>query len=140
MLQLVCRYQQTVATPTWQVLERPGAPRCGTARFEPTIRFRANETVPVPRGTGREIVVVWLHFDESLVDRIRSTLFKPGSPILVMAGGSEFRIASAGVGGPLLLRIPDAVGWARQFGGGLDYDALRVNRNGRATFAVVPLT
>jgi hypothetical protein len=140
MLELVCRYRQTVAMPPWQVLERTSSRHCGPMRFGPEITFRAGETTSVPRASARELVVVWLELEESFADRLQTFLFKPSEPITVVAGVSEFRVATPEVAGPLLVRIPDDVGWSAQFGGGVSYDALRINQDGKATFAIVPLT
>jgi hypothetical protein len=139
MLNLACLYRQSEVAPPWQVLERARS-RCGLMRLGPARGFAANELIPVPPSSSRELVVVWLDLAESLFDRITTFLFRPSSPILVTAGGVDYRIATTEVAGPLLVRIPDAVGWAGEFGGGTAYASLKVNREGTARFAIVPLT
>src|SRR5205823_9750938 len=105
-----------------------------------TTAFRAGETFSVPRGSSHELIVVWLHLKESFLEKVRTVVFHPSSPILVTTGHTEFRVATPQVAGLLLLRVPQAVGWAPQCGGGVVYKSLQVNRDGTATFSVVPLT
>ncbi len=138
MLSLVCRYRQLAAAPPWQILGR-ATPRCGRVHIDNAMRFRANEMVAVPRATGRKLVVVWLDVDEPMLERLRTVLFRPQSPIIVNADGTDYRIATSQVAGPLLLSVPPAVGWAREFGGGTEYKSFKVNRAGSATFATIQL-
>ena len=116
MLELVCHYEEAAAFPPWQVLTRID-PRCGQVRLGTTTTFRANEPVVVPPASAREIVIVWLDLEESRIDRLRTLLFRPRTPILVTADGVSFRVATPEVAGPLLMRLSPAVGWANEFGG-----------------------
>jgi hypothetical protein len=108
--------------------------------YTKAISFRADETFTVPRGSDNQLVVVWLDVHRSLWERLRTFLFRPASPILVDTGTGEFRMATTQVTGPLLMSIPTTVGWDGAFGGGVDYRSLRVNRDGTARFATVPLS
>jgi hypothetical protein len=139
MLNLVCFYRQTLVAAPWQVLEWAPS-RCGQMHYTKAISFRADETFTVPRGSDNQLVVVWLDVHRSLWERLRTFLFRPASPILVDTGTGEFRMATTQVTGPLLMSIPTTVGWDGAFGGGVDYRSLRVNRDGTARFATVPLS
>ena len=138
MLNLACLYRQVSASSLWQLLEREGT-RCGRMRVGPTISFRSGEVIRVPRASERAIVVAWLDVHAPLWQRLRTALFRPNWSILVTAGSVDYRIATTQVAGPLLVRVPEAVGWDRQFGGGVEYDSLRVNSDGKARFAAIPI-
>ena len=139
MLNLVCFYRQTMVTPPWQLLTRERS-RCGPMRLGPPIAFKAGDQIPVPEATPHDLVVVWMDLDTPLSQRLRTAIFRPSSRILVTTPQGEYRVATTQVAGPLLMRVPSAVGWDSRFGGGAEYQRLRVNRDGTARFATIPVT
>jgi hypothetical protein len=136
MLTLVCLYRQEQVVPPWQVLSRV-SPRCGPIHYRAPASFRADTEIVVPRASRQEVVVVWLRWHQSFYDRLRAAIFRPAGPVVVNAGGIDYRIPTLQVAGPLLLRVPETVGWAPEFGGRVEYNSLRVNRDGLATFATL---
>ena len=74
------------------------------------------------------------------VEAVATTLFKPFTPLWIDADGERFRVPRGLSDGPLLVRVPHAVGWPARFGGETSYSELRFSEPGHVVFEAVPVT
>jgi len=122
----LCRYRELVAEGRFQVLER-GPDRCGPEREVGSALVHEDELVSVPAPSAPDrIVVARLLESPSFSEQVRSTLFKPASPLVALVRGRRGRLVRANVGGPLLVRIPATSGWSPPFNGQLSIDQFAI--------------
>lgn len=113
---LLCYYQERSASSGWQVVARR-ANRCGTPRSLGHREVRKGRTIEVPQGEADEIVFAQLRFHPSVADQLQSRVFKPLDFPEVVLEGRRHRLVAATAGNPLLLRVPETLGFTPPFGG-----------------------
>jgi hypothetical protein len=106
MLETFCRYRQMSSIGRWQVLGLSGD-SCGPAEPLATVRARAGVAVPVPIETrpGRFVIVRVHGLEPSLVNRVRTALFK-ADEWYVTIGGIRYRLVAPTAADGLLLAVP----------------------------------
>jgi hypothetical protein len=106
MLETFCRYRELSSVRNWQVLGR-SADSCGPP--EPLQTVRAAEgrtvTVPVESRPGRFVIVRVRGLEPSILDRIRTTLFK-AEEWYVTIEGVRYRLVAPTAADGLLLAVP----------------------------------
>jgi hypothetical protein len=141
---ILCNYRQIRVQGNWRVLAKV-PDRCGPARRLRTFEARAGESIPVPQARAGEMVVLRVHIGQTLLQRLRTLLYRPGAgPGLSFDGGAPFRIilASAGAGQPLIATTPATVGIPPESGITISVRTLRldfVNSPFRAEFDAIPV-
>jgi hypothetical protein len=126
---ILCNYRQIRVQGNWFVLAKV-PDRCGPSRRLRTFQARAGEEIPVPKARPGEMVVLRVHLTQTLLQRLRTLLYKPGAgPGLSFNGGAPFRIilASAGDGQPLLATTPSTIGIAPESGITVSASTLRLD-------------
>ena len=97
-LAIECRYNQVMATTTWQLLER-GGNRCGPMRSLGTVTTSFNHWVAVPTASPGESVVAIFHLPLGLWWTVQTILFKPPNLFMGYNGGEQklaFRCSHSG--------------------------------------------
>lgn len=115
ILEMVCRYRELAATAAWQVLSRSDY-RCGEPRLLDTVTAPYGRPVAIPPGRQGEMVFARIRFDDAgPLSWLRSAVYKAPTYFATM-GGSKFRLVPGTASGPLLLRVPDTVGYSPALG------------------------
>jgi hypothetical protein len=132
LLSMLCHYREISAGDYWQVLAR-GRGRCGAARRIASVTSDLGGSIPVPaRREKDELVFARVHLPESVADRLFTFLFKPSWVAEVVLDESDsYRLVKANAEGPLVMRIPRAIGYSPSFDGELDTDTIRFGALGR---------
>jgi hypothetical protein len=140
MLRMFCRYEEVLAVPGWQLLQRR-ANRCGTPRKLGTVQTRVGEHLAVPHGSGRGMILMDLRESPtSAWQRLRSLIFRRKGLYAIVNDAAIFRMVPGTATGPMIVRIPDALDYP---GNPLSVDAEKMalveDRGGGGTPGV-PLT
>jgi hypothetical protein len=111
MLELMCRYEQVMTTPQWQLLER-GPNRCGAPVPIGSQQAKFDQKVFVPAPTNDSIVVAsFTDFSQPLTDTLAKLLFKP--PIeYISVNESVFRFVPGHASNPHVMSVPACLGWS----------------------------
>jgi hypothetical protein len=144
-LETFCRYRQLSSIGNWQVLGLSDG-SCGPAEPLETVRAREGVSVPVPIDTrpGRLVIVRVRGLEPSLLDRVRTTLFKAEEWYVTIAGIRYRLVAPTASDGLLLAVPPEADGTGLfAFGPPIESLSLASREPGRRTltyeFESVPL-
>jgi hypothetical protein len=135
LLSMLCHYRESSAGDYWQVLAK-GRSRCGAPRRIASVRSELGESIRVPAREGRdELVFARVHLPETVADRLFTFLFKPSWTAAVELDESDSqRLVKANAEGPLVMRVPPAIGYSPSYDGRLDTDTLRFEALGRRFF------
>ena len=139
MQALVCNFSPTVESTKWLVLSR-AENRCGAERI--TLgheSFSNGQLVTVPLASDGYMVIADFTLDQSAVNFLVSSVFKPTSSVFVSTNDGFFRLPRAHAAGPLILSLPASAGWATEFGGGTSTTKFELNVSGSVTFTAVPV-
>jgi hypothetical protein len=130
LLALACNYVVGPSDDRWMSLHK-SEQRCSPLSKESMMRVEAGRQITLPAVQTGEILVGHFTPDaSSLPSIIVDTVVKDFSPLLVRADGVQFRLPKGLADGPLLLNVPEALGWPHQFGGRLHYKQLVFNEPG----------
>ena len=99
-LAYLCNFRESLADARWSLLVR-GEDRCGPARDLGEVQVLARRPVAVPEAAG--IVVGQVTPDARIAGRIE-----------VMCDGRTYSLMQPLPTGPLVMRVPEAVGWTTQ--------------------------
>jgi hypothetical protein len=133
MLEIVCRYEELVATDRWQVLGRTDG-TCGDPEPLSIVTAAAGDAVPVPSAVGDRLVLVSIHgLEPSPLDRLESLVHRaPEWYIDLGEGRGEFRLVPGTAASGLLLAVPSATGYSERFAFGPPIRTLAVTRGRNA--------
>ena len=139
VLRLICAYGQSSTNGRWQLLKRKDD-RCGAEAVLGRVTAGAGEEVRVPSpGSEDSIVAVRIHTQLSIFDRILGAVFKPRHAFMLAADGVAYRVAQGPDSGPLVVRVPQTIGWDAAFGGATAYRSLSSNRPATFEFVEIPV-
>ena len=126
MLQTFCRYRQMSAIGMWQVLVRSGG-SCGPAEPLETVTAREGKPVQVPVETrpGRFVTVRIHGLEPSLLDRVRTAMWKADEWYVTIADVRYRMIAPTAADG-LLLAVPSGTDGTGPFAFGPPIGSLSV--------------
>jgi hypothetical protein len=126
MLETFCRYRELSSIGSWQVLGLTGG-SCGTAEPLMTVQAREGETVQVPIETrpGRFVTVRVHGLEPSLLDRVRTALFK-ADEWYATVGGVRYRLVAPTVSDGLLMAVPAGADGTGDFAFGPPIDELSI--------------
>jgi hypothetical protein len=110
MLETFCRYDEVAATKRWEVLA-PAARRCGTPEPLASVTAKPGQAVPVPRDPRPDrIVIVRVHgIDDSLLDRVLTTLYKSSEWYVTLGGAGKYRLVPGTAQDGLLMAVPASI-------------------------------
>jgi hypothetical protein len=124
MLTMFCRYGPMFTISGWQLLRRQ-ANRCGTPRKLGTVHTRFGEHFPVPRGSGRGIVVMDVHdVPTSVWQRLRSLLFRRDGVFVIVNKAVVFRVIPDTITERAIVRVPHALDYGGAFPLSIDAGSL----------------
>lgn len=126
-LERLCRYEELVAGPRWQVLGATGR-QCGAPVPLGTVEARAGEPVTVPAPpSDDQFVIVRVHgLEGGLVERIRTALWK-GTDWFVRVEGHNFRLVPGTADQGLLLAVPAAAQGSAPFAFGPRIESIAIS-------------
>lgn len=138
----LCRYREVLLSPTWQVLAQ-AADRCGSPESVGSVEVAPGQLVQVPAPTSPDrAVFARVELPTGGLDRLLGPVFKPLTIPTVELDGQPWRIVTANLSGPLLLRVPDYAPAGPGPGGRLNIQTLRLpalSGPARVEFYEVPL-
>jgi hypothetical protein len=144
-LELVCRYREQLTGNGWQLLRRADD-RCGEPVELTSVVIRPGEPTPVPApapDAGPMIVAAEVHPEGSLVDRLRTALYRPNRRPLLTVDGRVTSVAEPLLGQPLMLSTPPAVWGTPGFPDQLAATSLAITGTApgplRVTFVGIPV-
>jgi hypothetical protein len=111
MLEMICRYQQVMTVPGWQLLRR-SPDRCGAPAPAGSQRVKFGQRVAAPPATQDSIVVAsFTDFSMPVSDTLGRLFFK--RPIQYMSVNSSiFRFVPGHASNPHVLSFPQCLGWS----------------------------
>lgn len=130
LLAIACNYAIGPSDDKWMSLHK-GAQSCSALSEISTIKVATGRQVTLPDVPDGQILVG--HFTPDaphLPKAIMRVLAKDYWPLLVRADGVEYRLPRGLADGPLLLRVPESLGWPKPFGGRLSYKELAFSQPG----------
>lgn len=110
MLETFCRYDEVAASVRWEVLAL--SPReCGTPEPLRTVVARPGQVVVVPVETRPDrFVIVRVHgVDDSLLDRLISTIYKSPEWYITLDGSAPYRLVPGTAVDGLLMAVPSSI-------------------------------
>jgi hypothetical protein len=117
ILSLLCHYEELSARTIYEVVART-ANRCGAERLL-SFTTDARGFVRAPKAAPDEMVIMRIQMKTSLVEAVRSILFKPASPpgieLRDAKGTQRFRLVEATANDSLVLCVPASAGFHRAF-------------------------
>jgi hypothetical protein len=135
LLALACHYRVAAIDDRWMAL-RHEKDRCGPARVLGSEAVAPGKTVNVPVAEPGQIVVARFQVRKSALPvRAVQAVYKDWTPISIFADGTGYRVPEALADGPLLVSLPDSVGWPTP----VRYSRLNFNAVGRVTFELIEL-
>ena len=110
MLETFCRYDEIAANQRWEVLA-PAGRRCGTPEPLATVTAKAGEVVTVPTDPRPDrIVIVRVHgVDDSLLDRIVTTVYKASEWYVTLGEIGTYRLVPGTAQDGLLMAVPATI-------------------------------
>ncbi len=110
MLETLCRYDEIVATPHWEVLARTGR-RCGSPEPLATVVAMPGSPVEVPTESRADrFVVVRIHgIEDTLAARLVTALYKSPPWSITLDGGSPYRLVPGTAVDGLVMAVPAAM-------------------------------
>jgi hypothetical protein len=136
---LLCHFKPMAGDDIWLSLA-PGNDRCAPPRDLGATDAAAGMTIEVPRHGADQLVLATVTPDSPSVWRaVSSAVLKDPQVLEVSVDGQAYRLPTALGGSPLVLNVPDSLGWPTEFGGGADAQSLSVSEASRVTFTVVDI-
>ena len=130
LLALACNYDVGPSDNNWMML-RKNDQRCSAFTEGSTTRVEVGTRVILPDVRDGQILVGRFTPDALSPPRtIGSALWKDLPPLLVRADGVGYRLPRGLADGPLLLHLPESLGWRTPHGGSLDYKELTFSQPG----------
>lgn len=118
-LALICGYREVAAVRDWFLLER-SAYRCGEPRELATVTGVPGTAVAVPPAGPDEALLLSIEAEPPRAAGLRRLLFKPRrqTGLGFDLGRTFFRLSPRQLDGPLVIHLPETVGW-REFRGSI---------------------
>jgi hypothetical protein len=113
---MLCHFEALRTTLTYQVLRRV-PDRCGEPRRLVSRTAEYGEPIEVPRGRGRDdVVIARVHgLEPTGVERLRTFLFRAATRSIVFDGRAEYRLVPGTAMDGLILSAPPQVDFPRPF-------------------------
>jgi hypothetical protein len=110
MLETFCRYDEVAANQRWEVLA-PAPRQCGAPESLATVTAKPGEAVTVPRDPRPDrIVIVRVHgIDDSLLDRVVTTVYKASEWYVTLGGIGTYRLVPGTAQDGLLMAVPSTI-------------------------------
>jgi hypothetical protein len=134
----LCSTRPVASTDAWLLLAKSDD-RCAEPRTVTTTHLDAHDVLDLPEPGPDRIVTVSVDADApGLLVRLGRLVDKSARPLTVEVDGSQpFRLPRALADGPLVVQVPDALGWPAQFGGGTAYRTISFSEPGTVRVQVV---
>lgn len=134
---MVCHFDAVVETQWWLVLDRVEN-RCSAESPISSVHVQPGETVSVPAApTPHSLIVARLSLDPDPLNSVATALFKPLRRLEVTTDTSTYQLPRGEASGPLVVRMPDSVGWPTAFGGGYAVPGFSLNQGANVQFFAV---
>jgi hypothetical protein len=136
-LTLACRYAVQSTSLHWMLLHK-ATNVCGPTRTVDSQRVRAGQTVTVPTAGPDQIVIARFTADGGGVgNAVVNALWKDVHRFYVTADGTKHMLARPLADGPLIVSLPDSLGWPDRFQTGAPYHHLSFSSPGRVRFQTI---
>lgn len=113
-VELLCRYAQLGATPTWQLLARVPN-RCGPLKPLETVHAKFGQTLAVPQAPPGDAVVATFHgVGSSLLYRVENLVLKARA-IQMTVPGTSYRFIAATASDMHIMEVPSTLGYSSQY-------------------------
>jgi len=132
MLETFCRYDEIAANQRWEVLA-PAARRCGTPEPLATVSAKPGQVVTVPGDLRADrIVIVRVHgIDDSLLDRVLTTVYKASEWYVTLGGLGKYRLVPGTAQDGLLMAVPSSIHRSTGFDFGPPIASLSITQRDR---------
>jgi hypothetical protein len=139
-LEMLCRYDELVATDRWQVLGRTDR-TCAAAEVISTMTALAGERVTVPTETrpDRFVIVRISGFPDGIGDRVRATLLRADEWYVEVGDRGTYRFVPGTAGDGLVVAVPAGLAFHPRFAFGPPVASLTVSagRDGTSSDAML---
>lgn len=136
-LTLACRYAVQSTSLHWMLLHK-ARNVCGPTHTVDAERVRAGQTVTVPAAGPDQIVVARFTADGGGVgNAVVNAVWKDVHRFYVTADGERHMLARSLADGPLIMSLPDSLGWPARFQTGAPYHHLRFSSPGLVRFETI---
>jgi hypothetical protein len=126
-IELACRYREAAAEAGWQLLER-AENRCGEPVQLEAVSVAPGESIPVPAVPEDQPMIVAAEISpaHSIVDRLRTALYRPNGSTTINVDGRVTPVAAPLIGQPLMISTPRVLWGTPGFPGQLSAGSLAV--------------
>jgi len=132
MLETFCRYDEVAANQRWEVLAQ-AARHCGTPEPLATVTAKPGQAVAVPLDPRPDrIVIVRVHgINDSLVDRVLTTVYKASEWYVTLGGLGRYRLVPDTAQDGLLMAVPSTIHRSPGFDFGPPIASISITRRNR---------
>jgi len=138
-LTLACRYSVESVSPRWMLLQK-ATNRCGRATTIDTEHVRAGQVISVPVAGANQIVLArFTPGGERIGNAVVNLVWKDVHRLYVTTDGVRHVLARRLASRPLIMSMPQSLGWPANYQIGAPYHQISFSTSGRLQFQIVPV-